>query len=63
MAIVLRDFADLSNHPYIACIVLMALIFDFLNGFHDAAKSIATIRAHAYTSSTLASEVAQLLGQ
>ena len=28
---------------FIACIILIALIFDFLNGFHDAANSIATV--------------------
>ncbi len=27
----------------IACIVLVALLFDFINGFHDAANSIATV--------------------
>ncbi len=27
----------------IACIVLIALLFDFINGFHDAANSIATV--------------------
>src|SRR5579885_1690908 len=27
----------------IACIIAVALAFDFLNGFHDAANSIATI--------------------
>ena len=27
----------------IVCIILVALIFDFLNGFHDAANSIATV--------------------
>src|SRR5216684_4197065 len=27
----------------IICIIIAALIFDFLNGFHDAANSIATI--------------------
>ena len=27
----------------IAFIVLVALIFDFINGFHDAANSIATV--------------------
>ena len=26
-------------------IILMALVFDFLNGFHDAANSIATVVA------------------
>lgn len=43
MSILMGDLGDILNHPYIACIVLMALIFDFLNGFHDAANSIATI--------------------
>jgi inorganic phosphate transporter, PiT family len=43
MSMLMSDLADILNHPYIACIVLMALIFDFLNGFHDAANSIATI--------------------
>jgi inorganic phosphate transporter, PiT family len=28
---------------YIVCIILLALVFDFLNGFHDAANSIATV--------------------
>ena len=28
---------------YIGFIILMALVFDFLNGFHDAANSIATV--------------------
>ena len=27
--------------------VLIALIFDFLNGFHDAANSIATVVSYA----------------
>lgn len=39
-------FADvwaILSHPYVALIVLAALIFDFVNGFHDAANSIATI--------------------
>jgi len=35
-------FAILS-HPLIAAIVLLALLFDFLNGMHDAANSIATV--------------------
>jgi inorganic phosphate transporter, PiT family len=39
----ISDLVELLNHPYIACIVLVALVFDFLNGFHDAANSIATI--------------------
>jgi PiT family inorganic phosphate transporter len=29
--------------PYLVAIVLVALAFDFLNGFHDAANSIATV--------------------
>ena len=28
---------------YVAAIVLIAFIFDFINGFHDSANSIATI--------------------
>ena len=34
-----------SAFVYIAFIVLIALIFDYINGFHDAANSIATIVA------------------
>jgi len=33
----------IAGHPYILCIVLAALVFDFINGFHDAANSVATI--------------------
>src|SRR5438128_7378303 len=29
--------------PILIALVLVALVFDFLNGFHDAANSIATI--------------------
>jgi inorganic phosphate transporter, PiT family len=29
--------------PYIVFLILLALLFDFLNGFHDAANSIATV--------------------
>src|SRR4029077_1984653 len=32
-----------SAHPYILLILLTALVFDFINGFHDAANSIATV--------------------
>ena len=39
----LRDFSEIVHHPYIALIILAALAFDFINGFHDAANSIATI--------------------
>jgi PiT family inorganic phosphate transporter len=28
---------------FVICIILVALVFDFLNGFHDAANSIATV--------------------
>lgn len=37
------DVAAIVGHPYILCIVLVALVFDFINGFHDAANSVATI--------------------
>jgi PiT family inorganic phosphate transporter len=33
----------LTGEPWVAFIVLAALTFDFVNGFHDAANSIATI--------------------
>lgn len=39
----LTDIAAIAGHPYILCIVLIALVFDFINGFHDAANSVATI--------------------
>ena len=39
----LEDIAAILQHPYIALIFLVALAFDFVNGFHDAANSIATI--------------------
>ncbi len=39
----LNDLWAIANHPYILLIVLVALLFDFVNGFHDAANSIATI--------------------
>jgi PiT family inorganic phosphate transporter len=29
--------------PLILFVILIALLFDFLNGFHDAANSIATV--------------------
>ena len=40
---VLRDLSAIASQPYIALIILAALAFDFVNGFHDAANSIATI--------------------
>lgn len=33
----------LGNHPVVLLIILVALFFDFLNGMHDAANSIATV--------------------
>src|SRR5215831_6105924 len=29
--------------PFVLLIIVVALVFDFLNGFHDAANSIATV--------------------
>lgn len=43
MSAFLRDLGDILQHPYIALIFLAALAFDFINGFHDAANSIATV--------------------
>src|SRR5437867_4989403 len=43
MAVFLRDLADIFQHPYVALIFATALAFDFVNGFHDATNSIATI--------------------
>ena len=39
----LATLEALGSFPYIAAILLAALVFDFINGFHDAANSIATI--------------------
>ncbi|HZN54628.1 MAG TPA: anion permease [Candidatus Polarisedimenticolaceae bacterium] len=39
----LHDLATIFANPYVALIFLAALAFDFINGFHDAANSIATI--------------------
>ena len=38
-----QDLAAIFATPYVALIFVMALAFDFINGFHDAANSIATI--------------------
>src|ERR1700754_3230311 len=35
----------MSTFTLVAAIVLIALIFDFVNGFHDAANSVATVVA------------------
>jgi PiT family inorganic phosphate transporter len=39
----LHDLTQIFQHPYIAVIFVVALAFDYVNGFHDAANSIATI--------------------
>jgi len=39
----LHDLAHIAANPYVALIFATALAFDFINGFHDAANSIATI--------------------
>ena len=41
--IFLQDLFHIFQNPYIALIFVAALAFDFINGFHDAANSIATI--------------------
>ncbi len=41
----LEDMSLIGQHPYVLVILLAALAFDFINGFHDAANSIATIVA------------------
>src|SRR5436309_4351042 len=43
MGVFLRDLTDIFANPYVALIFATALAFDFINGFHDAANSIATI--------------------
>jgi inorganic phosphate transporter, PiT family len=43
MQSVFNDLGDIFSHHYVALILVTALAFDFLNGFHDAANSIATI--------------------
>jgi PiT family inorganic phosphate transporter len=39
----MHDLVAIASHPLILAIVLLALVFDFLNGMNDAANSIATI--------------------
>jgi PiT family inorganic phosphate transporter len=43
MSAFLHDLFNIFQHPYVALIFLSALAFDYVNGFHDAANSIATI--------------------
>ncbi len=38
-----RDIVQIVQHPYVLLIFVAALAFDFINGFHDAANSIATV--------------------
>ena len=38
-----QDLGVVFAHPYVALIFIAALAFDFINGFHDAANSIATV--------------------
>ena len=38
-----HDLDAVFSNPYVALIFVAALAFDFINGFHDAANSIATI--------------------
>src|SRR5437773_10997357 len=39
----LHDAGQILQEPYVLIILLAALAFDFINGFHDAANSIATV--------------------
>jgi PiT family inorganic phosphate transporter len=43
MSLFFTDLLHIVQNPYIALIFFAALVFDFINGFHDAANSIATI--------------------
>jgi len=38
-----QDLLSVLGQPFIAFVILVALAFDFVNGFHDAANSIATV--------------------
>jgi PiT family inorganic phosphate transporter len=43
MSTFFTDLLHIIQNPYIALIFFTALAFDFINGFHDSANSIATI--------------------
>jgi len=43
MSAFLHDLSLILHHPYIALVFFVAVVFDFINGFHDAANSIATV--------------------
>lgn len=34
-----------AAHPFVTFAILLALVFDFVNGFHDSANAIATVVA------------------
>jgi PiT family inorganic phosphate transporter len=38
-----HDIVLIASNPFVLLILFTALVFDFINGFHDAANSIATI--------------------
>src|ERR1017187_130207 len=42
MSAFFTDLLHILQNPYIALIFFTALVFDFINGFHDAANSIST---------------------
>jgi len=43
MSTLFTDLRHIIQNPYIALIFFTALVFDFINGFHDSANSIATV--------------------
>lgn len=43
MHVFFADVSQILSNPYVAIIILAALAFDYINGFHDAANSVATI--------------------
>jgi PiT family inorganic phosphate transporter len=43
MSAFFSDLLHILQNPYIALIFFTALVFDFINGFHDSANSIATV--------------------
>jgi inorganic phosphate transporter, PiT family len=43
MSTLFTDLRHIIQNPYVALIFFTALVFDFINGFHDSANSIATV--------------------
>ncbi|HVM62576.1 MAG TPA: inorganic phosphate transporter, partial [Verrucomicrobiae bacterium] len=43
MSAFFTDLLHIVQNPYVALIFFTALAFDFVNGFHDSANSIATV--------------------